>query len=227
MADSVLLTSLRDRILQKADMQNSTFVSSTELDAVIDEAAAELYDQLASAEGADYFAKPHTFTTTAGTDTYALPADFYRLKRVRWMMSSSKGIPLRRASVDALDGYDESQGWFEGYHHGTNARYRIEGDSLVFVPIPRAVHTVKLVYLPPWDRAATNMDVRNGWELYLIYAGVIHCVLKEEGDPKPWMQLRDEQRARIALSLQRDPEPEYMQDVDPYGVFYDHFLRVP
>src|ERR1044072_8760952 len=75
---TVTLAQLRTRAKRKADLENSSFISDAEWNDYINEAYQEWYDVLV-ATFQDYFITEDTFATTAGTDTYNLPSDFYKL----------------------------------------------------------------------------------------------------------------------------------------------------
>src|SRR5215217_1216398 len=82
---AVTLASLNEQVRQRADMQNSGFVTNEELNLYINNSQFELYDLLVS-RYEDYFLKidlltglPPEFTLAGGANTYDLPEDFYKL----------------------------------------------------------------------------------------------------------------------------------------------------
>ena len=81
---SITESSLVTRVRQRADMESNNFVSDIEVQTYINGSIAELHDLLIQVYGQDYYVSSNTFTTTAGTDTYALStsagADFYKLR---------------------------------------------------------------------------------------------------------------------------------------------------
>jgi len=68
---------LRSRARRMADMENSTFVSDTELRDYINSAYAELYD-LVIEKYEDYYIESTSDLNLASTDTHSLPGDFYK-----------------------------------------------------------------------------------------------------------------------------------------------------
>jgi hypothetical protein len=86
---SVTLLQLKDRSRQRADMENSEFVTDAELTIYINGSIAELHDLLVASYGSDYFLSSTTFSTVAGTESYSLPADFYKLMGVDVQVSGS------------------------------------------------------------------------------------------------------------------------------------------
>ena len=92
---SVTLLELRNRSRQRADMVNSKFVTDAELNTYINASYAELYDLLIASRGENYFVLSYNFTTSINQDTYALPADFYKLMGVDFVTSSTQAITSR------------------------------------------------------------------------------------------------------------------------------------
>lgn len=140
MADLVSLSDLRTLVRQRADMQNSQFVSDDEVDSYINHSWAELYDILVSKSAEDYFLNTHTITLTPGTTTYDLPSDFYKARGVDLTVGSDT-IPIRR-----YNWAERNQG--TQYNLTYNYRYRIQGNSIVFNPQPNGSNTVSLYYIP-------------------------------------------------------------------------------
>ena len=71
---TITLAELRTQSRQRADMENSNFISDTELTSYINNSIAELHDIMAEAYGSEYFVTTTTFSVTSGDDTYSLPA---------------------------------------------------------------------------------------------------------------------------------------------------------
>jgi hypothetical protein len=140
MADLASLSELRTLVRQRADMQNSQFVTDDEVDSYINHSWAELYDILVSKSAEDYFLNTHTITLTSGTTTYDLPSDFYKARGVDLTVGSDT-IPIRR-----YNWAERNQG--TQYNLTYNYRYRIQGNSIVFNPQPNGSNTVSLYYIP-------------------------------------------------------------------------------
>ena len=97
MTDYVALTTLRTLSRQRADMENSQFVSANEWREYINRGYAELYDLLTtSASSEDYFLNSNIFSLVSGTKTYDLPSDFYKMRGVDQIPSRSDGTTLAR-----------------------------------------------------------------------------------------------------------------------------------
>lgn len=141
MTDYVALTTLRTLARQRADMENSQFVSANEWREYINRGYAELYDLLTtSASSEDYFLNSNTFSLVSGTKTYDLPSDFYKMRGVD-LISGSDSIPLRR--------YNFSQrNVGSRYAVARYLRYHLQGSQVSFNPKPSTTDSVKLWYVP-------------------------------------------------------------------------------
>lgn len=192
---SVTLTALRARVRELADMTGSAFVTdaSTSLDAFINAAADELYDLLVL-KFEDYNLSSSSFTTASGTGTYALPADFYKLR----------GVDL------TIDG---SQVALEQFSFRERHRYQ---SAEVTTPIG-SVGTIW--YIPTRSLLANGADTLagvNGWEEYVVVDAAIRCLLKEESDASSLMAMKQGQMARIeqAAAVRDAGGPSRIVDVE-------------
>lgn len=79
MARTVTISELKTRALRRAKMENSQFADSDEVDRLVREAVAELYDRLLEARGAHYYMMGAECLTVANASAYPLPQDFYKL----------------------------------------------------------------------------------------------------------------------------------------------------
>ena len=76
MTDFVSLSTLRLLARQRADMENSQFVTDDEMRRYINRGYAELYDLIVtSANSEDYFLSSSTVQLVTGTKTYNLPSE--------------------------------------------------------------------------------------------------------------------------------------------------------
>ena len=141
MTDIVSLSELRLLARQRADMENSQFISDDEWRRMINRSYAELYDLVVtSANSEDYFLKSDTISLVNGTDSYDLPADFYKMRGVD-INSGGTSTPLRR--------YNFSQRNVGSlYAIASDMRYHVQGSKIFFNPTPSTTDTVTLWYIP-------------------------------------------------------------------------------
>jgi len=141
MTDYVNLSVLRTLTRQRADMENSQFVTDTELLRYLNRAYAELYDLIVTEANADdYFLNSSTFTLVSGTKAYDLPADFYKSRGLDLTVGSDS-MPIRR--------YNFSQrNVGSRFQTARNFRYHIQGNSIYINPKPSSSDTMTLWYIP-------------------------------------------------------------------------------
>ena len=141
MTDIVSLSELRLLARQRADMENSQFISDDEWRRMINRSYAELYDLVVtSANSEDYFLKSDTISLLNGTASYDLPADFYKMRGVD-INSGGTSTPLRR--------YNFSQRNVGSlYAIASDMRYHVQGSKIFFNPTPSTTDTVTLWYIP-------------------------------------------------------------------------------
>lgn len=206
------VTDLIAEIRQRSDQENSTFVSGTELEGWLNQSAADLHDLIVDHAGTDAFEADHTFTTTPGTDVYALPADFYRLASVtarlggRWR--------ALRASLSS------ERTRFEG---ASLPRYALAGRTtagvaeLRLVPAPTSAVQICVWYVPlAFDAVIPASLVSfNGWDEYVICDVCAKVAEKEESDSRAFLARRDRAAERITKAATRLDmgEPLRMRDV--------------
>jgi hypothetical protein len=94
MARSVLLSTIADRARYMADQRNSNFTSDAEMLSIINDNYTELYDELV-ASNENYYTTTANLTLVAGTSSYALAADFYKIIGIDFAVSGSSYVTLK------------------------------------------------------------------------------------------------------------------------------------
>lgn len=176
MARSFTLAQLATKVRQRADIENSTFVSDTELYGYISASYAVLYERLVLS-GLAYFESTETVSAVAGTSSYALHATHMSTVGVDYQRASGKFEPVRRLMPRERDYFPEPS--------PVAAAYRIVGTNLVLYPTPSIAATYRHIYIPaPADltSAATSVDGVSGWEEFIVNDAARKCLLKEESD---------------------------------------------
>ena len=175
MADIVSLSEIRLLAQQRADMENSQFITADEWRRMINRAYAELYDLIVtSANSEDYFLTSGTISLVSGTATYDLPTDFYKSRGVDLNTGGAK-VPLRRYNFSERN----AGGLFST---ASDMRYHIQGNSIVFNPEPSSTDTVTIYHIPitaqvsrihnysNWTRCYYTMD---HWHSFTAGGGFI------------------------------------------------------
>ena len=141
MTDLGSLSELRQLTRQRADNENSQFVTDTELTRYLNNSWGELYNLIIENFNEDYFTTSHSFSLTSGTDSYSLPSDFYKSRGVDLVVTSTESVPLRRYN------------WAERTRNSVTVRardyrYRIQKGSIIFTPLPSTNDSIKIFYIP-------------------------------------------------------------------------------
>lgn len=149
MGRPVTLLELRTRALQAADMTTASaiqYMPVSEINSIINDEAAALHD-LTTLAWEDYLAQTMPLTLIEGTTGYALPADFYKLRSLKYADDREEDL---------------------------SAVVRFDGGNLT---IPRDVHSgaVNLRYVPQYtylmsDTDTLNPNIPTGWEAYIVYS---------------------------------------------------------
>jgi hypothetical protein len=199
---SVTLLQLKDRSRQRADMENSEFVTDAELTIYINGSIAELHDLLVASYGSDYFLSSTTFSTVAGTESYSLPADFYKLMGVDVQVSGSEWASIRPFNFNERNRNQELT-W--GVAGGPNLRYRVMGSNIRLSPAPNSAVSVKVWYTPKataLSADADTLDDLNGFADYVIIDAAIKMLQKQDDDVTVLMAQKADLKRRIEIMAQ-------------------------
>ena len=213
MARTRTLEQLREEARERAEMENSTFVTDDEADRYVNQAYAKLYGKLVRARGDQYFTARHTPSTVAANEAVTLPTSFFKLLRVDVTIPGEvRPRKLRRMGLEDLDRFDVTV-------NGYPSHYLIEGAQLTLRPIPGGVYPMVIRYLPhcPYlSNDSDTLDGVNGWEDYVVIAAALKMLGKEESSrvPELMAELTEMERLIDELSPDRDDgEPAKVQDV--------------
>lgn len=209
------LAELRLRTRQRADREASNFIEDAELNFLINGSVAELHDLMVSAGSADYSIQDTTFTTVANTDSYALPANFYKMKGVDAQITNDKWYSMRPFNFNERN-RDNDVTW--GLVNGPHIRYRLLGDNIKFSPAPEAAYNIRLWYTPVAPKLVLDTDTLkdlNFYAEYVIVDAAIKYLQKEESDVTVLQQQKAELKRRIeTMANNRDEgQPESVSDI--------------
>ena len=221
---TVTLSQLRTQSRQRADMENSEFVTDSELNTYINSSIAELHDLLIAAYDSDYSVSTVSFNTASGTSSYALPngtnysaaAELYKLR----------GVDIRRNNDDWLTletfNFNERNRTGEG---GIYMRYRMVGANLVLSPDPDGTYEVKLWYIPVATKLTLDADTLrdlNQYSEYVVVDAAIKMLQKEESDVSVLMAQKAALSQRITdMAQNRDAgRPESVSDIYAENDYY-------
>ena len=208
------LLELRTESRQRADMENSNLIQTPELNGYINNSITELYDKLISSYSDEYYSEEYSFTTVANQQNYDLPDDFYKLLLVTRAIT-----PTERRNVKKFMLKDKAR-FTPGLTTAGDdlMQYRLKGNYISLLPVPRGGQTVYLDYIPAFQNLTADADTFdgiNGWEEYVIIDVAIKMKVKEESQIEELLAQLAKIDARIeAMKEARDASgPERVSDV--------------
>lgn len=217
------LGQLRQLAQQRADRENSNFVTVPEWNTYINQSAYELYDLLVTTYE-DYFVKtPYTFTTDGTTQLYDLPTDFYKLLGVDCGLSMGNNgwVTLKKFNFSQRNRYvfPSIGSTYLGVY---NLQYRLVGNKLEFIPTPSAGQFMRVWYVPRMTQLVKDSDILDGvsgWTEYVIVDAAMKALQKEESDTSVLMSQKMALIKRIEESaMNRDAgEPDTISNIRTLG----------
>lgn len=200
---AITLAQLRTESRQRADMENSNFITDSELTSYLNNSISELHDILIQAYDGDYYVKSATFTTTNNEDTYALSTvipsnDFYKLRGVDAKLNNQDWDTLKPFSFNERNKRQNFGAW--NYLGISNVRYRLVGSNITFTPIPDSNIECKIWYIPVAVTLSADTDELedlNNFSEYVIVDAAIKMMQKEESDTTVLQQQKAALKRRI------------------------------
>ena len=236
------LGELRLRCQQRADRENSQFVSTAEWNFFINQAMYELYDLLIDSYE-DYFEAPEvTFTVNGTSQKYPLPDGqasftdsatglpivapaFYKLSGVDLAVSNTNNGFVNMNKYNLIDRnkfvYPNSSSTIYGVF---NLQYRLMGNNIRFIPVPSAGSVIRLLYIPRLPTLLQDTDITtigySGWLQYVIVRAAKYALDKEESDTATLVQEIQYLKKRIEeASMNRDVgQPDTVSDIRSRGM---------
>lgn len=178
---SITLANLRTRARDRANMENSGFVSDSIFNTYINYAVSDLRDKITSKVGEDYFATSSSSTLTSGQEVVALPADFYKLLWVEILGEDGNYYQLKRFEIaeKPVTYYGLTAPWM-------GIKYRLRADNLWLQPSTNTGgRTIRLWYVPLPTTLSADADTLNGyngWDEYVVLQAAKKALIKEEQD---------------------------------------------
>lgn len=205
-------------VRQKANMENSEFVTDDEILEALNQQFTKLKTHLRRNEGQPHERKAApALTVTSAASLYDLPVDFWELLSVE---ANLGGIQRR------LDPYMEAERAALSnasvlVPSGT-PMYRLSGQQIEFLPVTQSF-SATVYYVPGMVRYKRNQTPRqmvngwNGYEMAPVYTVVAELLAKEGADPSYWEGKAREMYVLIdANAANRDGgHPERVSEVVP------------
>lgn len=212
MAFTRTLLQLRTSLTRRGGFEYSADLTPVVLNELLADALNETWDILIE-KWADYYTKTGTNQTiAAGTATYALPTDFYKLRKVELQIGGD-WVRLYPVDIEAQHLYPSSA--------SRPYRYRLQERNLVLVPTPAAANTYRMFYIPirpelVADGDVVTFDVPNELKLLLAIAWR-DCLDRQELDPSPAIEKieRLTKTLRTSADSRDAAEPFYLSANGP------------
>lgn len=239
MARTVQLSELRARVRDRADIEGATgFISDARLTEYINGSIASLYNIIIDVQGQDYFLSQATISLPSAAISpglYALPSDFFMLRRVEWVDGDVR-TEIHPISMHELRELDTSvvgspRAYYrDGYLYASRlSGYRLGGTVASatgvytgHIRFPKNWSgTVELYYVPHAIVLVDDTDVFdgfNGFEEWVVLDAAIKVAQKEERDPSDLLAARaaEENRLRSMASSRDLSFPETIAEVEDY-----------
>lgn len=195
MATSGIYTLLQLRTLatQRANLENSQFVTDAEWNNYVNDSLKELYDLIIQKYGDDYFCNKISFQTDGSTYLYPLPdgilysaaSPFYKFLGLDLALAVTLDsfVTIRSFSFQDRNKYAVPN--FQSFYGVTNLRYRLNGNNLWLTPIPASGQTLRLWYVPRCVTLVSDSDTTDcygGWNEYVVIDAAIKAMIKQELD---------------------------------------------
>lgn len=203
---------------RRTDDEATDFFTASELNRIINQQLADLYDLLVAARGHEYYATNATIAVVANTAAYALPGDFYQLLALNLEWSANDVEPM-----SPLNHYQDIwlyQNLDSGWYRGTRKAYRLREGHVDLYPTPSSAVTARVYYVPSFQPLVNDTDTFdgvNGWEKLVTLGAAIEMLEIEEVGAGAHLQKRyDAARDRIeGLAADRDAaNPAEVRDVE-------------
>lgn len=202
------LLQLKTRARELSDMEDSLFVSESELTSYINQSSLELYDLLV-ASFEDYYLDVTADTLVAsGQDSIAVPTNLYKLRGVDHLISSDKWQDLQPFSFQ--DRNASNQSLVQPSYYGTSGlRYRLQGSTIKLMPSDQASGTYRIWYVPKMSQMVVDADTLpdhlDAWDEYVVVDAAIKMLQKEESSTSALDGMKANLKKRIeAMSRNRD-----------------------
>jgi len=218
---SITLAELKTAARERADMEDSQFVTDSELLFYINSSIAELHDILIQSYGQDYYIKSTIFTTANAADEYSLDTiipskDFYKMRGVDAKITASQWFTLKAFNFNERNKFQDSGSY--NLQGTVNTRYRMVGNALHFAPRPDDNTEIRLWYIPLATKLTADTDTLddlNQYAEYVIVDVAIKMLTKEETNANVLIMHKQELKQRIeAAAANRDASAsETVQDI--------------
>jgi hypothetical protein len=176
MAYTRTLLQLRTSLLIRGQYENSQDITAVVANELINDALEEAFNPIVERWDDFYVVTSPTFVTVSGTSAYALPTDFYKLRKVEILASglatdaTARWERLYPISIDDKHRHTVLRGKRYKYWESTA--------GLSLVPTPAAVETLRLMYVPLAPQLVLDTDTVQ-FDVPVEQKLVLHLALRD------------------------------------------------
>ena len=208
------VNSLISQVRSRADLQNTNFVTDSEIKSYLNQAYKDLYNEIVQANE-DYYLKKIRFR--AISSVLVLPTDFYKLRGIDFYYGKFF-YTLNHVSLREKENFQSVSSFFRPYNlRGVSDlyRYNINGNRLEFFTQQDNLGDFVMYYVPGPLPVGEGARLPLGWEEYLILDSAHKCRVKEESSYIEFDKMRKRELGRIQEFCQQRDEsaPESVIDV--------------
>lgn len=217
MATNVTLTDLILRTRQRADMENSTFCSDSEITHYINDEIFELYAKMVNVDDGKLFAAVSPTLVKVGNNSYQLPSNFMRLVDVN-IYTGSRWVPAYEA--DSQEYLNLLSRQYDGDY---DVRYFLQlnqdqGRYELFLFPSKEIAKIGVRYVKEAPRLTLGSDTLkwpSNWHEAVVLGASIKCLEKEESETSHLHIQRDRAEARVLKDIrsQSVAQIETLRDV--------------
>lgn len=200
-----------------SDKLTSQYLTTDEWNFNLNQSASELYDQLISKWGEDYFFAPPLYISLSGQISYPLPDGsnypvegipspaMYKLSGIDSNISGSVlgpnagWIPIARMNWTDRNRYNNWPGVASALNNIYEMCYRVMGNQLFLFPQNQNM-LIRVWYIPIVNQLLQDTDIMpysiSGWSEYVIIDAAMKAMRKEESSEK-WALLAQNKSALI------------------------------
>lgn len=223
MARTVTVTTLISEFRQRGDYNRSAVFSDAVITGYLSRAWAKVYDLLVQC-WQDYYLTETTLTTSSGSDSVNLPADFYKLRALDYQHSSTRHSALRKFQLKERNHWNAG---LRGTAYGPRYHYRIEDGNpavLRLLPEPTSADTLRLFYIPHATALTTGsdtIDTINDYDDLLLERALLYADIRERRPIQERLAVigKLEQEVRRAADGRDSSEPEYLAEPNSDWLF--------
>lgn len=221
MSRTVTFAVLKEAIRTRADLpafSASTWVTTTQINALTNESLQGYYALLWTLFGDEYYSTSSTITASSATTS--VPTRCIKILNLWWLRGTDDVVRINRGNADdlLLANY-ASKAWTD-----YAPRYRLQGTgTILWLPTPSTSYNVRCDHVAlPADLSADGDTLFSGagWEQWVVADVCLKLAQREEKDPSVFMAERAEWEARIRAQApdRIEGEPLQLRDVSGVGM---------